>query len=125
MSKIHSENTTPERKVRKIVFRLGYRYGLNVKNLPGKPDLVFPRLKKIILVHGCFWHWHKCKHLPKTNVDFWEQKLTENRKRDRRTRRELKKLGWESFVVWECWTKDEEKLEKKLRRFLEKQPKLL
>jgi len=121
MAKVHSTDTTPERKVRKIAFKLGYRYRLNVKNLPGKPDLVFPRLKKTIFVHGCFWHGHKCKHLPKTRKKFWREKLEQNRIRDKKVRRELKKLGWKPFVIWECWTKKNPKiLELKIKAFLKK-----
>ena len=120
MSKVHSKNTTPEMIVRKSVHPMGYRYRLHKKVLPGKPDLVFPRMKKVMLVHGCLWHGHSCKHLPKSNVVFWENKIKTNKERDKKTRRELKKLGWHVLVVWECWTKDTNNLERKLSAFLSK-----
>jgi DNA mismatch endonuclease (patch repair protein) len=118
MSKIRGKDTTPEMEVRRLVHSMGYRYRLHRTDLPGKPDLTFPSLKKIIFVHGCFWHMHKCKRLPKSNTRYWKTKLEENARRDRRVRYQLKKLGWDVLVVWECLTKNPQKLQKRLEKFL-------
>lgn len=121
MRAVLSENTTPELVVRKIVHRLGFRFRLHRGDLPGKPDLVLPRLQKVIFVHGCFWHQHTCKRgnrTPKTRVEYWEKKLGGNRRRDRRNREKLKRLGWKVLIVWECQTKQFEKLTRRLLRFL-------
>lgn len=109
MSRIRDKNTKPEIIVRQIVWSLGFRYRLHVKDLPGKPDLVFKKNKKIILVHGCFWHMHSCKYgrvVPKTNADFWQTKRLSNKSRDVKTKAALKNLGWRVLVVWECQTKN-------------------
>lgn len=122
MSRIRSKNTKPEIAVRKIVHGLGFRYRLHSKKLPGTPDLIFSSRKKVVFIHGCFWHLHKgCRiyRLPKSKKDFWFPKLNDNRKRDLKNQRSLKKLGWEFLVVWECSLKNKEKLTKKLRIFLE------
>jgi DNA mismatch endonuclease, patch repair protein len=108
MSRIRSKNTAPEMIVRSHVHRLGYRYRLHGKNLPGKPDLVFASRKKIILVHGCFWHMHDCSYgkvIPKSNAEYWQTKRLMNRERDRKHLSELERLGWETLIVWECMTK--------------------
>ena len=108
MSKIRSRDTKPELIVRKIAHRLGYRFRLHRTDLPGKPDIVFPGRMKIILVHGCFWHKHRCcfgDPVPATNPEYWKQKRTDNVKRDKRTQRELRLLGWKILVVWECQTR--------------------
>jgi DNA mismatch endonuclease (patch repair protein) len=105
MARVRSANTKPELAVRKLVHRLGYRYRLHVPKLPGKPDLVFARLGKVVFVHGCFWHRHqRCAlaRLPKSRLDFWLPKLTENRRRDLRNLRRLKRAGWKVQVIWEC-----------------------
>ena len=105
MSRIKSKDTKPELVVRSFVHRLGYRFRLHCKNLPGKPDIVLPRHKKIIFVHGCFWHMHNCKNgrvKPATRAKFWQDKRTDNKERDRQNIRTLKKLGWDVLVVWEC-----------------------
>jgi DNA mismatch endonuclease (patch repair protein) len=122
MRSVRSRDTGPELKVRRLAHRLGYRYRLHVKTLPGKPDIVFPRLNKIILVHGCFWHGHGCKYgkLPKSRQDFWEPKIAANRARDRRTIRALRSLGWDVKVIWQCQTRDLKKLEKRVATFLER-----
>ncbi|MBA4371667.1 MAG: very short patch repair endonuclease [Thermodesulfovibrio sp.] len=120
MSKIRSKDTLPERVVRKTVHGLGFRFRLHRKDLPGKPDLVFPRMKKVIFVNGCFWHGHKCKSTPKSNVEFWEEKLRRNVTRDKKKLRDLRKLGWTPLVVWECRTRNLEKLEAILSHFLER-----
>jgi DNA mismatch endonuclease (patch repair protein) len=95
----------PELLLRRAVHGEGYRYRLHVKNLPGSPDLVFPTRKKVIFVHGCFWHSHrKCRlgKLPKSNLRFWKPKLEGNRKRDRTNLRKLRRMGWQVLVVWQC-----------------------
>ena len=105
MSRIRNKNTKPELQIRRLVHALGYRFRLHGCNLPGRPDLVFPGLRKIIFVHGCFWHRHeKCSYakLPKSNRKFWTPKLNANRKRDNRNMRLLEDMGWSCFVVWEC-----------------------
>lgn len=120
MSRIHSKDTVPELAVRSLVHRMGYRYGLHNANLPGKPDLVFSSRKKIIFVHGCFWHGHYCKRekMPKSRVKFWSEKITQNRRRDAQKRRALAALGWRSLIVWECEAKRPEKLAAKISNFL-------
>ena len=121
MSQIRNKNTRPEILVRSIVHRLGYRYALHRKDLPGKPDMVLTRHRKIIFIHGCFWHTHKCRYgkvKPATNVDFWRTKREGNVARDKKNLRKLRKDGWKVLVVWECWTRDIPKLETRLRAFL-------
>ena len=125
MQAIRSQNTKPELLVRSIVFRLGYRYRLHKKDLPGKPDLVFASRHKIIFVHGCFWHQHSspgCKHgrVPRSNSTYWKPKLTRNVARDSKHVATLTAAGWRVLVIWECETKDLEKLSERLRRFLDK-----
>lgn len=121
MSRIRYKNTRPEMFVRSLVHGMGFRYKLHNSILPGKPDLVLTRHKKIIFVHGCFWHMHTCKYglvKPRTNAEFWENKRLGNVKRDRKNIRELKKSGWQVLIVWECWTKNSPLLQKKLSAFL-------
>ena len=121
MRSIGARNTSPEIAVRSIVHRMGSRFRLHVSKLPGTPDIVLPRRRKIILVHGCFWHLHaRCKKaaLPKSNVAFWQHKLTHNRNRDRRNLRALKELGWDVLVVWQCDLRNADLLVRKLERFL-------
>ena len=105
MSRIRGSNTRPERVVRSLLHRLGYRFRLHRKDLPGRPDIVLPKYRTVIFVHGCYWHRHpRCKYAytPKSNVEFWEKKFAENMERDRRDRRALRKLGWGVLTVWEC-----------------------
>ena len=103
MSRIKGANTGPEMIVRRLVHGMGFRYRLHVRDLPGGPDMVFPRLGKIILVHGCFWHQHPgCGRQPKSRLDFWAKKLFQNRERDLRNQRKLRSLGWRVLIVWEC-----------------------
>src|SRR4051812_44255581 len=105
MSRVKGQHTSPEIKLRKYLHRLGFRYRLHSSHLPGKPDLVFPAKRKVIFVHGCFWHGHGgCAKagLPKSNVEFWRSKRKANRARDRRVIRELETLGWKVFVIWQC-----------------------
>src|SRR5947209_18206995 len=104
MGAIRSTDTAPERVVRSLVHRLGYRFRLHEGKLPGRPDIVLSRHRKIILVHGCFWHSHTCVdgRVPRTNKNYWVPKLSRNRQRDRESRQKLRKLGWKVLVVWEC-----------------------
>ncbi len=105
MSKIRSTNTKPELMLRKFLFRKGMRYRINYKKLSGRPDIVFPRYKLIIFVNGCFWHGHEnCKiaHLPKTNTDFWQNKINKNIERDNKNIQNNILLGWKVLVIWEC-----------------------
>src|ERR1044072_5884173 len=121
MSRIRSRDTRPEMIVRSIVHRLGYRYRLHKKDLPGKPDLVLVRHRKIIDVHGCFFHMHRCKYGPfvtATNAEFWLTKRLSNVERDQRNLQSLRKAGWKVLTVWECETKDRAALEKTITRFL-------
>ena len=116
MSRIHSKNTKPEKIVRSMLFSMGFRFRINRKDLPGKPDIVLPRYKTVIFVHGCFWHRHDCKSatMPKSNTDFWEKKFSANVERDQRVKSELAFLGWKVITVWECELKDLEILKLKL-----------
>ncbi|MEW6358790.1 MAG: very short patch repair endonuclease [Planctomycetota bacterium] len=121
MSRIRGKNTKPEIVVRKLAHSLGYRFRLHVEHLPGSPDLVFPRLKKIIFVHGCFWHRHRCKNgraTPRTRRRFWLRKLQQNKERDQKARRALRRLGWKILVIWECNTQDIGSLIEQLHSFL-------
>jgi DNA mismatch endonuclease (patch repair protein) len=104
MSNIKGKNTSPEMVVRRSLHALGFRYRLHDKTLPGKPDLVFPRLKAVIFVHGCFWHGHDC-HLfkwPRSNTEFWREKIEKNRIRDKSDQIAIAERGWRQLVVWEC-----------------------
>lgn len=121
MSRIQGKNTTPELQVRRLLYAMGYRYRLHRKDLPGKPDIVLPRYKAVIFVHGCFWHRHDgCKEasLPKTRTEFWEKKFEQNVARDKKDIETLHSLGWKVMVVWECELKNLVVLEKRLRSFL-------
>lgn len=107
MAGIRGKDTTPEMRVRRAAHALGYRFRLHRRDLPGSPDLVFPRLRKVILVHGCYWHRHAgCRfaYTPKSNTEFWERKFEGNLERDRRQLLELQRLGWDPLVIWECTT---------------------
>jgi DNA mismatch endonuclease (patch repair protein) len=122
MARVRSKNSRPELFVRKLVFALGYRYRLHAKDLPGHPDLVFRKLRKVIFVHGCFWHRHTAcalARLPKSRLDFWVPKLEGNKQRDRRTKRALAKEGWRQLTIWECQIHDTERMETAIRRFLD------
>lgn len=122
MSRIRGRDTRPELIVRSMVHGLGYRYRLHVTDLPGKPDLVLPRHEKIIFVHGCYWHMHRCRRgrvVPRTNTEFWQTKRQGNVDRDRRNLRKLRREGWRVLVVWECHTRDLERLEDRLLAFLQ------
>ncbi|MEI6158543.1 MAG: very short patch repair endonuclease [Roseococcus sp.] len=125
MSRIRSANTVPELAVRKLCHSWGYRYRLHRRDLPGSPDLVFPRLRKIVFVHGCFWHRHSdpcCRNsvLPKTRREWWEAKLSANVRRDARNEAALTALGWEVLVIWECEIRNARHRER-LEQFLQQQ----
>ena len=115
MRRIRSSNTKPEKIVRSLLHRMGFRFRINQNNLPGKPDIVLKKHSTIIFVHGCFWHGHRnCKrsNTPKTNRDYWINKIQTNVKRDKKNIRELKKQGWKVIVVWECYANKTAKLNK-------------
>lgn len=118
MSRIRSKNTTPELVVRRLAHSLGYRFRVHRRDLPGSPDLVFPARRKVVFVHGCFWHRHDgCakRGVPKSNVEFWKAKFDTNVGRDRR---KLRALGWGVMVVWECQVRDRSRVAARLVRFL-------
>ena len=121
MQAVKNKDTRPEWTVRRLLHSLGYRYRLHCRALPGRPDLVFPRRQKAILVHGCFWHAHGCRHgrPPKSRLDYWLPKLEQNRKRDAEKRARLEALGWQTLTVWQCQLRDLSALEDRLRAFLE------
>ena len=121
MSRIRSRDTRPEMIVRSIVHRMGYRYRLHKKDLPGKPDVVLVRHRKIIDVHGCFFHMHKCRYgsvVPATNAKFWRTKRLSNVERDKRNLAALRRAGWRVMIVWECETRNLTKLAKRIEKFL-------
>lgn len=119
MSRIRSTNTKPERTVRSLLHGLGFRFRKNVRTLPGSPDIVLKKYSAIVFVHGCFWHQHpRCVYsgIPKSNVKYWQPKLSRNVERDRQHVKNLKRDGWRVIIVWECQTKNLSKLAKKLER---------
>lgn len=121
MSGIRGRDTRPELVVRKLAHALGYRFRLHRRDLPGSPDLVFPGRRKVIFVHGCFWHRHPgCRfaYHPKSRVEFWRAKFEQNISRDGRALTELEKLGWEAMIVWECETREVDGLADRLVEFL-------
>ncbi len=121
MSRIRGRGTKPEIIARRIAPRLGFRFRLHRKDLPGRPDIVFPRHRAVIMVHGCFWHRHPgCKHAstPKTRKSFWKNKLEDNVARDKRNETALRELGWRVIVIWECETKDREAVADRIESFL-------
>ncbi len=121
MRTVKGANTAPELQVRKILWAEGFRYRLNVKTLPGKPDIVLRPRSAAIFVHGCFWHGHDCKRgarMPKANNTYWQAKIARNRQRDGRNIVALKKEGWRTLTIWECQMKDSEALRLRLLKFL-------
>jgi DNA mismatch endonuclease, patch repair protein len=120
MAAVRSKNTKPELIVRRLVHAMGYRYRLHRSDLPGKPDLVFSGRRKIIFVHGCFWHQHDCtfSHVPKTNSAYWAPKLKRNSARDVEHLEKLRSLGWKCLVLWECELTKSAQLLRRLERFL-------
>ena len=126
MSHIRSKGMKPERAVRSIVHRLGYRFRLHRRDLPGTPDIVLPRHKAIIFVNGCFWHWHPDENcpiagLPKSNLDYWKPKLSRTRARDRENVASLESAGWRVLVLWECQLKDASDVIDRIESFLSEQ----
>lgn len=121
MSRIRSQNTKPELQLRKVLHGMGFRYRLHDKKLPGSPDLVFPKYKAVIFVHGCFWHRHGCKQTttPSTRKDFWETKFKANTERDKKNIQSLQDIGWRVMVVWECELENAGKIDlvEKIRKF--------
>lgn len=123
MSRIQGKHTGPELRVRKLVYAMGYRYRLHGRSLPGRPDLVFSGRRKVIFVHGCFWHCHddsECKlaRLPKSRLEFWLPKLEANCQRDGSHEEALRRQGWKFLVIWECQLKEEAFLRRRIRSFL-------
>jgi len=124
MSRIRGKDTAPEMIVRRLVHRMGYRYRLHRNDLPGRPDLVFPARRKVIFVHGCFWHRHpdsacKLARLPKSRLDFWLPKLESNRRRDLAKQEELRAKGWDFLVIWECQLNNMASMTKNIKAFLD------
>ena len=121
MSLIRGKDTGPELALRRLVHGLGYRYRKHPRNLPGRPDVTFTRLRKVIFVHGCFWHRHPCAlgRLPKSRLDFWKPKLEANKERDARVLRDLGAAGWTPMVVWECELRDAAALSDRIKEFLD------
>jgi DNA mismatch endonuclease (patch repair protein) len=120
MRRVRGKNTRPEMLVRSIAHRLGFRFRLHRSDLPGKPDLVFPKYRAVVFVNGCFWHGHDCRRgrRPSSNQAFWDAKLEENAARDRRAEESLRALGWRVLVLWECELRDEVELGARLDSFL-------
>jgi len=121
MSRIRGRNTRPEMLVRSLLHSLGYRFRLNRKDIPGKPDIVLPKYRTAIFVHGCFWHRHKdcvLAYEPKSNSEFWRKKFARNVERDAEVSMALRVVGWRQLIIWECDTRDPIKLATKLRRLL-------
>lgn len=120
MALIRSKGTKPERLVMGLIRRLGVRYRKHRRDLPGTPDMAFPGRMKVVFVHGCFWHGHRCKlgRMPKSRLGFWSKKLADNKARDRRALAKLRREGWKALVIWECQTSDPTRVAAKLRSFL-------
>jgi DNA mismatch endonuclease (patch repair protein) len=121
MQAVKSKNTAPELLVRSLAHRMGYRFRLHRKDLPGKPDLVFPGRRRVIFVHGCFWHGHDCARgarAPKSNQAYWTKKIARNRERDRTACAALMRAGWKVVVFWECELREQTRLRERLNRFL-------
>lgn len=126
MSRVSGKNTKPELIVRSLLHSMGYRFRLHRSDLPGKPDITLPKFKKVVFVHGCFWHGHKdCRRSkrPTTNKKFWNEKLNKNIERDKVNIKSIKDLGWDSLVVWSCEVSDINQLENKLVSFIEDKEK--
>lgn len=121
MSKIAGKETKPEILVRKYLFSERFRFRKNVKNFPGKPDIVLPKYKTIIFIHGCFWHGHSCKRgtLPESNIEFWKEKIRKNIERDNRNITELEDKGWKVIVIWQCELKNTKRQEETLNRIVQ------
>lgn len=121
MRAIKSKDSKPELLIRRLIYALGYRYRLHRKELPGCPDLVFSSRQKVIFIHGCFWHGHHCKRgarMPKENSDYWCNKIAKNVQRDKKHLSDLRHIGWDVLVLWECDLKDTDAVKRKVVRFL-------
>ncbi len=121
MRAVPQSHSKPEVRVRRVLHRLGYRFRLHVKGLPGTPDIILPKHRTVIFVHGCYWHRHEeCRYstTPKTRTEFWKEKFNRNVERDARKREELEELGWRVITIWECETKNDNDLEARLRSYL-------
>jgi DNA mismatch endonuclease (patch repair protein) len=121
MAAVRTRDTGAEMTVRSIVHRLGYRYSLTRDDLPGRPDLAFVSRRKVIFVHGCFWHGHSCRYgrLPKSRLDYWHPKIVANKSRDRQQAGRLKEAGWSVMVIWQCQLKRKDERETRIRYFLD------
>ena len=120
MASVHTRDTGAEKAVRSIVHRLGYRYSLACRDLPGKPDMVLVSRRKVIFVHGCFWHGHSCRYgrLPKSRLDYWKPKIAVNKARDRRQANGLRKAGWSVMIVWQCQLRKKDALVARIEDFV-------
>jgi DNA mismatch endonuclease (patch repair protein) len=120
MAAVHTRDTGAEKAVRSIVHRLGFRYSLTRDDLPGRPDLVLVSRRKVIFVHGCFWHGHSCRYgrLPKSRVEYWKPKIAVNKARDRRQANGLRKAGWSVMIVWQCQLRKKDALEARIEDFV-------
>src|SRR6266852_5009761 len=123
MRAVKSRDTDPERIVRSLIHRLGYRFSLKRDDLPGKPDLALPKFRSVVFVHGCFWHghgWRRGARVPKTNAEYWTRKVSRNRARDARIRMAFKKNGWRVLTIWECQLRNEPAVRQRIESFLAK-----
>ena len=120
MASVGTKDTSAEMAVRRMLHGMGYRYALHRSDLPGKPDLVFPSRRKVIFVHGCFWHGHRCRYgrLPKSRQEYWQPKIEANKRRDKMQRRKMTRHGWDVLVVWQCQLKKLDRLREKIDSFL-------
>ncbi|MXW11330.1 MAG: DNA mismatch endonuclease Vsr [Synechococcus sp. SB0662_bin_45] len=127
MASVAQKNTGPEMYVRRLLHRMGYRYALHRRDLPGRPDLVFRPRRKVVFVHGCFWHGHTCRRgrLPTSRADYWAERIATNQARDMRNVHDLEAAGWDVCVVWECEISDPDLLRQRLVRFLDSEPLIL
>jgi DNA mismatch endonuclease (patch repair protein) len=125
MQAVRTKNTAPEKLVRSLLHRLGFRFTLHRKDLPGTPDIILPARKRVLFVHGCYWHGHNCSRgrSSATNVEFWRRKISVNKDRDDRARQLLRKEGWKVLIVWQCETKNCTQLKERLSRFMQNHPR--
>lgn len=123
MSKIRSKDTKPEMALRKALFAKGFRYRINYKKLPGKPDIVFPQYKTAIIVHGCFWHGHDIgcidSHIPKTNTPFWIEKITKNKERDKNNTNQILSMGWKAITIWDCEIQQKDNMDTLIQKIVD------
>ncbi|RWO57074.1 very short patch repair endonuclease [Mesorhizobium sp.] len=121
MQSVGRKDTGPEITVRRVLHALGFRFRLHRQDLPGRPDIVFPSRRKVIFVHGCFWHGHNCRkgRLPKSRIEYWGPKIEANRERDARTEAALAEIGFDVEIIWQCETVDASELSERLKKFLD------